>query len=152
MTHFREVSIEIMWCSDRGEPLEFPHYQSELAAGADLRSAVSMAVEPGQRVALPTGLKVGVPAGYEIQIRARSGFSLKSGLTLINGVGTIDADFRGEIHVLFVNLSTQTVSIARGDRLAQMVLCEVPRIRWKPVQGLSETGRGEGGFGSSGTH
>ncbi len=132
--------------------LELPTYQTPGSAGMDLRAAVSepIRLEPGQRIPVPTGLKIAVPMGYEAQIRPRSGLALKKGLTVVNTPGTIDSDYRGEVGVLLVNLGRQTVVIERGMRIAQMVIAPIRQVELLLVDELDETERGEGGFGSTG--
>jgi len=129
-----------------------PVYASEGAAGADLRAAVngSVTLAPGARAVIPTGLVLEIPHGFEGQVRARSGLALKHGLALANGVGTIDADYRGEVGVVVVNLGAEPVTIARGDRIAQLVVAPVARAAFEPAEALAGTARGAGGFGSTG--
>ena len=130
-----------------------PLYASPDAAGADLRAAVSepIVVSPGARALVPTGLTLEIPRGFEAQIRARSGLALKKGLALANGVGTIDADYRGEVGVIVVNLGDEPVTIARGERIAQLVLAPVARAVFTSAARLEESARGSGGFGSTGS-
>ena len=130
-----------------------PSYATEGAAGADLRAALGapLLLAPGERALVPTGLTLEIPAGLEGQVRARSGLALKKGLTLANGVGTIDSDYRGEIGVLVVNLGQEPVTIERGERIAQLVVARVERVVFEPSPGLAGSDRGEGGFGSTGT-
>ena len=136
------------------EGLALPAYETALSAGMDLRAAVPedepMSVAPGQRVLAPTGLTIALPAGYEAQIRPRSGLALKHGLTCLNTPGTIDADYRGEVKVILINLGQEPFVIKRGERIAQMVIAPVTRGEWDVVETLSETSRGAGGFGSTG--
>ena len=129
-----------------------PVYASEGAAGADLRAALAepLVVTPGGRALVPTGLVLEIPPGFEGQVRARSGLALKKGLALANGVGTIDADYRGEVGVVVVNLGTQPVTLARGDRVAQLVIAPVARAVFEDAPDLGGTARGAGGFGSTG--
>ena len=129
-----------------------PTYASPGAAGADLRAAVAepLVVAPGARLVVPTGLVLEIPAGFEGQVRARSGLALKKGLALANGVGTIDADYRGEVGVLVVNFGDEPVTLARGERIAQLVIAPVARAVFEEASGLGETARGGGGFGSTG--
>ena len=136
-------------CVDLGPP----HYASDLAAGADLRAAVPEPLElaPGARAVVPTGLTLEIPPGFEAQVRARSGLALKKGLALANGVGTIDADYRGEVGVIVVNLGAEPVTIERGERIAQLVVAPVVRAAFEPAPELNGTARGAGGFGSTGT-
>lgn len=133
-----------------GEAL--PAYQTPLSAGMDLRAAVTepVVLQPGRRTLVPTGLHIELPAGYEAQIRPRSGLALKQGVTVLNSPGTIDADYRGEIQVLLVNLSDQPFEIKRGERIAQMVVARHERVQWTEVSELSDTARGAGGFGHTG--
>lgn len=134
--------------------LQLPTYETALSAGMDLRAAVPedepMAVTPGQRVLAPTGLTIALPAGYEAQVRPRSGLALKHGITCLNTPGTIDADYRGEVKVILINLGQEPFTIKRGERIAQMVIAPVTQGEWDVVDALSETARGAGGFGSTG--
>ncbi|MBQ3204202.1 MAG: dUTP diphosphatase [Alistipes sp.] len=129
-----------------------PEYQTPLSAGMDLRANIkeSISLEPLQRALVPTGLYVELPAGYEMQIRPRSGLAAKQGITVLNAPGTIDADYRGEIKVILVNLSPKTVIINDGERVAQAVVARCEQVEWESVDELSSTERGEGGFGSTG--
>ncbi len=135
-----------------GEGLALPHYASEQAAGMDLRAAIEedITLQPGQRQLVPTGLAIALPAGFEAQVRPRSGLALKHGVTVLNSPGTIDADYRGEVGVILANLSDAPFVIRRGERIAQMVIAPVTRGRWQPCDTLPQTERGAGGFGSSG--
>ncbi|WP_300375530.1 dUTP diphosphatase [Henriciella sp.] len=136
------------------EGLPFPVYETEGAAGMDVRAAVqedkAIVLKPGERAMVPTGLSVAIPDGYEIQMRPRSGLAAKHGITCLNSPGTIDSDYRGEIKVILINHGDETFTIARGERIGQMVLAPVTRIAWQGVETLPETMRGEGGFGSTG--
>lgn len=134
-----------------GDGLPLPTYMSEHAAGADLCAAVDRAVvlEPGDRALVPTGFSIALPPGLEAQVRPRSGFAMRTGVTCLNSPGTIDADYRGPILVLLVNLGRDPVTIARGDRIAQLVVAPVARAEFQLVAGLDETARGTGGFGST---
>ncbi len=129
-----------------------PRYASELAAGADLSSASSEAIviEPGCWTAVPTGIRIELPPGYEAQVRPRSGLAARHGVTVLNAPGTIDADFRGEIHVLLINHGKEPYVVERGQRVAQLVVAPVERCVFKIAASLGESGRGEGGFGSTG--
>ena len=133
-----------------GNPL--PEYQTASAAGMDLRAEIEAPIKlrPLERAVVGTGLYMELPEGYEAQIRPRSGLAAKQGVTVLNSPGTIDADYRGEICVILVNLSNQDVTIGRGDRIAQMVIARYERAEWAEVEALSETARGAGGFGSTG--
>lgn len=146
------INVEIM-ALPASEGLELPRKMSELASGFDLYAAVTepMVLEPGKRALVPTGLALAMPAGLEAQIRPRSGLAYKHGITCLNTPGTIDADYRGEIKVLLINLGEESFAIARGERIAQMVFQTVPDVELVPVQELSETVRGAGGFGHTGT-
>jgi len=135
-----------------GRELPLPAYATDHAAGLDLLAAVSERLEiaPGQRQLVPTGISIALPAGYEAQIRPRSGLALKHGVTLLNSPGTIDADYRGEIGVILINHGTATFTVARGDRIAQLVVAPVSRLAWQEVAELPASTRGIGGFGSTG--
>jgi dUTP pyrophosphatase len=129
-----------------------PAYETLSSAGMDVRAALNETVtlHPLERKLIPTGLFLEIPHGYEVQVRPRSGLAYKNGVTVLNAPGTIDADYRGEVGVLLVNLSNEPFTIASGDRIAQLVVAKVEQIEWKPTDQLSETERGEGGFGSTG--
>ena len=131
---------------------DLPAYATEGAAGLDIRANITEAVvlSPLERQLIPTGLFVAIPLGYEIQIRPRSGLAFKHGITVLNTPGTIDADYRGEIKVLLVNLSNEPFSIEPGERIAQMVLAKHETLSWKTTEELPSTERGAGGFGSTG--
>jgi len=131
---------------------ELPKYETIGASGLDVRACLDQTVvlEPGQRVAIPTGLSVEIPKGYEIQVRSRSGWALKEGVSVLNSPGTVDADYRGEIKVILANLGNKPVKIQDQDRIAQLVLCPVIQLHWDPVAELTCTERGVGGFGSTG--
>jgi dUTP pyrophosphatase len=137
-----------------GQGLPLPAYETAMAAGMDLRAAVPedepLVLRPGDRHPVPTGLAMALPAGFEAQVRPRSGLAAKSGITCLNTPGTIDADYRGEVKVILVNLGEEAVTIRRGDRIAQMVIAPVVQASWAEVESLDETARGEGGFGSTG--
>ncbi|MDA7988764.1 MAG: dUTP diphosphatase, partial [Alphaproteobacteria bacterium] len=130
------------------EDLPLPSYATSGAAGMDLRASEDVVLGAGERLAVPTGLVVALPEGYEGQVRCRSGLALRHGLSLVNGVGTIDSDYRGEVKVLMVNLGSETVTLKRGERVAQMVVVAVERVELEESENLSETSRGSGGFGS----
>jgi dUTP pyrophosphatase len=135
-----------------GEGISLPRYASAGAAGMDLVAALDqpLTLQPGARAAVPTGIALALPEGYEAQVRPRSGLALKHGLTVLNSPGTIDADYRGEIQVILANLGAAPVTLARGERVAQLVLAPVSRIAWTPVEELPASGRGGRGFGSTG--
>lgn len=130
-----------------------PRYMSEFAAGADLSAAIDkpIVIAPRERVAVGTGLAMAIQSGYEGQVRPRSGMALRYGLTVVNAPGTIDSDYRGEVKVLLVNLSDEAVTIVSGDRIAQLVIAPVSQAEFLSVDSLSDTERGSGGFGSTGS-
>ena len=130
-----------------------PAYQTVGAAGADLHACLDEAVvlRPLERKVIPTGLALSIPEGFEVQIRARSGMSIKHGITMVNGIGTIDADYRGELGILLINVSQEDFVIEPGMRVAQMVLARYEKAEWDQVDELDTTERGAGGYGSSGT-
>ncbi len=130
-----------------------PAYQTDGAAGMDIHAYLqekAVILQPLERRMIPTGLTAALPVGYEIQIRARSGLSIKHGITMVNGIGTIDADYRGEIGVLVINLSSEPFEITHGMRIAQMVVARYERVVWREVERLSDSTRGTKGFGSTG--
>ena len=131
---------------------DLPRYETIASAGMDLRAHIEQDIilKPLERSIIPTGLFMALPVGYEAQVRPRSGLAAKYGLTVLNSPGTIDADYRGEIGVILVNLSNVDFTIKNGERVAQMVIAKHERAKWNPVQSLSETIRGAGGFGSTG--
>jgi dUTP pyrophosphatase len=135
-----------------GEGLALPAYATDGAAGMDVVSAEDVTIEPGARHPVATGLSMAIPHGYEIQVRPRSGLAFKHGITVPNTPGTIDSDYRGELKVLLINHGTQPFAIARGDRVAQLVLAPVVQAAWAEVEELGATARGAGGFGSTGGH
>lgn len=134
-------------------PHELPAFQTVGSAGMDLRAWLSYPVtlQPMERKLIPTGLYMALPIGYEAQIRPRSGLAIKRGLSLVNTPGTIDSDYRGEVMIPIINLSTEEQVIEDGERVAQMIIAKYERIDWKPVEELDYTERGAGGFGHSGT-
>ncbi len=134
-------------------PHNLPHYETAASAGMDLRAHISEALtlEPLGRAIIKTGLFIELPIGIEAQVRPRSGLAAKNGITVLNAPGTIDADYRGEIGVILVNLSNESYTIESGERIAQLVIARHERAEWVQVEDLSQTDRGEGGFGSTGT-
>ncbi len=134
------------------EDIPLPAYETEHAAGMDLRAAVqeSISLEPGARALVPTGIRVALPEGYEAQVRPRSGLAIRHGISMVNAPGTVDADFRGELRVILINHGEEPFTIRRGDRIAQMIVAPITRIAWQPVQDLPESTRGSGGFGHTG--
>jgi dUTP pyrophosphatase len=137
-----------------GEGIPLPAYETALAAGMDLRAAVAddapLTLKPMARAMVPTGLAFAVPAGFEAQVRPRSGLAAKAGITCLNTPGTIDADYRGEVKVILINLGEEDFVIRRGDRIAQLVIAPVATASWMEVESLDATARGAGGFGSTG--
>ena len=131
---------------------KLPNYETELSAGVDLRANIeqSIALKPLERKLIPTGLFIELPAGHEAQIRPRSGLAFKHGITVLNSPGTIDADYRGELKILLVNLSNEAFSIENGERIAQMVIAKHEQAEWIETEELEVTQRGAGGFGSTG--
>ncbi|MBQ9286908.1 MAG: dUTP diphosphatase [Bacteroidaceae bacterium] len=129
-----------------------PQYATDMSAGMDIRANLNQpfVLKPMQRCLVPTGLFISLPDGYEAQIRPRSGLALKKGVTVLNTPGTIDADYRGEIGIILINLSQEDYVIEDGERVAQMIITRYEQIRWRPVEVLDETERGAGGFGHSG--
>jgi dUTP pyrophosphatase len=132
--------------------LPLPGYATTLSAGMDLLAAIEgeVRLEPGARLLVPTGVALALPEGFEAQVRPRSGLALKHGLTLLNAPGTIDADYRGEIKAILINLGAQPFTLRRGDRIAQLIVAPVTRVAWREVENLSASERDDGGFGSTG--
>lgn len=143
------VKIEMM---DHARELGLPAYQTEGSAAMDLRAALEedLVLEPGRTALVPTGLKIALPAGYELQIRPRSGLALKHNLTVLNSPGTIDSDYRGEVKVILSNFGSESFTVERGMRICQALLARVSRISWEAVERVPETDRGAGGFGHTG--
>ena len=135
-----------------GEGLELPSYATAQSAGMDLVAAVPnpVTLRPGERLLIPTGLAIALPAGHEAQVRPRSGLALKHGITVLNAPGTIDADYRGEIGVILVNLGQEPFTVERGARIAQLIVARFGQVAWRPGEDLEESTRGTGGFGSTG--
>lgn len=133
--------------------LTLPTYATDSSAGMDLTAALEEAIElaPGERMLIPTGLSMALPDGFEAQVRPRSGLALKHGITVLNTPGTVDADYRGEIGVILINLGQEPFTIERGMRIAQMVIARHETVSWQVVEDLDDTSRGTGGFGSTGT-
>jgi dUTP pyrophosphatase len=142
--------VEVVWLP-HGEGLTLPGYASQGAAGADLMAAVDVTLLPGQRARVGCGFAMALPEGFEAQVRPRSGLALTHGVTVLNAPGTIDSDYRGEVAVVLVNLGERPYQVARGDRIAQMVVAPVTRAAFARVDGLDDTDRGSSGFGSTGT-
>lgn len=135
-----------------GEGLALPAYATPGAAGMDVLAAEDVTLAPGARHAVATGLALAIPEGFEIQVRPRSGLALKHGISVPNTPGTIDSDYRGELKIILINHSAEPFAIARGDRVAQLVLAPVVQAAWREVADLDDTARGAGGFGSTGGH
>jgi len=135
-----------------GDGLPLPSYATAGSAGVDLAAAIDepLMLAPGARAAVPTGIALALPEGYEAQLRPRSGLALRHGVTVLNSPGTIDADYRGELSVILANLGQETVTIARGQRIAQLVISPISRVAWERVAELPASARGAGGFGSTG--
>ncbi|WP_342076611.1 dUTP diphosphatase [Yoonia sp. SS1-5] len=147
-------AIRLQWLADADTSLGLPAYETDGAAGADLRANLPdkapVTLMPGDRSLIPTGLRMAIPAGYEVQVRPRSGLALKHGLALVNAPGTIDSDYRGPVGVILINLGADPFTIAHGMRIAQMVVAPVQQAVFVEAATLDETARGAGGFGSTG--
>lgn len=133
---------------------ELPTYETFSSAGMDVRASLDSPVtlKPLERALIPTGLRIQLPHGYECQIRPRSGLALRHGISLVNTPGTVDADYRGEIGIILINLSSEPFTVNNGDRIAQMVITNYTRVEWEPVEKIDETERGDGGFGHTGVN
>ena len=151
MSEAKKVIFKVM---EHGQGIALPSYESDHAAGMDVRAAVPenepLTLSPGKRVLVPTGLQMALPVGYEAQIRPRSGLAYKHGISLVNSPGTIDADYRGELKILMINLGEQAFTVNRGERIAQMIIAPVVHLEPEVAEELPETERGDGGFGSTG--
>ncbi|BDG08313.1 dUTP diphosphatase [Anaeromyxobacter paludicola] len=144
------VTVKIQRVAGRGEPLELPSYQTAGSAGLDLRADEACLLAPGERRLVPTGLRLELPAGYEGQVRPRSGLALKHGVGMVNAPGTIDSDYRGEVGVILVNWGQAPFEVRRGERIAQLVVAPVVRAELELADALAGSDRGAGGFGSTG--
>jgi dUTP pyrophosphatase len=146
------VQVPVMQLAS-AEGLPLPQYATAGAAGVDLSAAVHepVVIPPGGRAVVPTGIAIALPAGFEAQVRPRSGLAAKAGITVLNAPGTVDSDYRGEIQVILANFGEQPFAVARGERIAQLVVAPVTQVAWRATDELSETARGAGGFGSTGT-
>ncbi|WNG19806.1 dUTP diphosphatase [Cystobacter fuscus] len=146
------ITVRVRRVRTHPEPLPLPRYETALAAGMDLRADIEgeLTLGPLERAAIPTGLAMALPPGFEAQLRPRSGLALRHGLTLLNSPGTVDADYRGEVQVVLVNLSSHPFTVKRGERIAQLVVAPVSRASLVEWEVLDSTERGEGGFGSTG--
>jgi dUTP pyrophosphatase len=148
----KKIDVAVMKLPS-AEGLPLPAYATAGSAGLDLAAAVSnpITIAPGGRAMVPTGLAIALPEGYEAQVRPRSGLAARSGVTVLNTPGTIDADYRGEIQVILANFGDQPFKVSRGERIAQLVVAPVTQLAWQATDKLPETARGAGGFGSTGT-
>ncbi len=146
------LTVKVRRVRTHAEPLPLPRYETAQAAGLDLRADIDgeRVLGPLERLAVPTGLALALPPGYEGQVRPRSGLALRHGVTLLNAPGTVDADYRGEVQVVLINLSNEPFTLRRGDRVAQLVVAAVPAVALEEVEVLEETSRGGNGFGSTG--
>jgi dUTP pyrophosphatase len=146
------VPVEVVRVRPGPAALALPRYMTPAAAGLDLQADVERDVDlaPGDRALVPTGIALALPPGYEAQVRPRSGLAVRAGVTVLNAPGTIDADYRGEIQVVLVNLGSAPVTVRRGERIAQLIVAPVTRIVWREVSALPDSDRGDGGFGSTG--
>jgi len=146
--------IQVMWEAEADQSLGLPDYETEGAAGADLRANFadrgSLTLAPGARALVPTGVRIAIPPGFEVQIRPRSGLALKHGITLTNTPGTIDSDYRGSLGIILQNAGDAEFLVGHGDRIAQMIVAPVLQARFTVVEALGATARGSGGFGSTG--
>lgn len=142
--------MNVMIVNKRGQ---LPSYETSGSAGMDLRACIDepVVIESGKYALVPTGISIALPEGFEAQVRARSGLAVKHGIGLVNGIGTIDSDYRGEIKVALINYGDNAFTINDGDRIAQMVIARYEKVEWEVVDSLPETTRGEGGFGHTGT-
>ncbi len=144
------VTVRVRRVGTRGPPLELPRYETSGSAGLDLRADEAFSLAPGERRLVPTGLAVEIPPGHEGSVRPRSGLAIRHGVGMVNAPGTVDSDYRGELQVILVNHGQEPVAFQRGDRIAQMVIAPVVQAELLEVEALGETGRGAGGFGSTG--
>ena len=148
------MQIRLIWDDGADRDVPLPADEAAGAAGADVRAnfpeRTPLILHPGERALIPTGMRLAIPEGYEVQVRPRSGLALKHGIALINAPGTIDSDYRGELKVILINHGPEAFTIARGERIGQMLLAPVTRLVWEQVETLDETDRGAGGFGSTG--
>ena len=135
---------------DKAKNFDLPEYATQGSSGVDLRSSEDYIIKPFERALVATGIRLAIPAGYEVQVRPRSGLALKHGIIIPNAPGTIDSDYRGEVKVILMNLGREDFIIKAGDRIAQMILAPVAKISWEECAELEETARGSGGFGSTG--
>ncbi len=146
-----QLRLNVRRVGNRGPPLPLPRYETAGSAGLDLRADEAFSLLPGERRLVPTGLAVEIPPGHEGSVRPRSGLAIRHGVGMVNAPGTVDSDYRGELQVILVNHGQAPVTFERGERIAQLVIAPVARAELTLVETLSETGRGAGGFGSTGT-
>lgn len=146
-----ELTIRISRVDTAGADLRLPTYATQGSSGMDVRSSIDLMAKPGETVLVPTGFQIEIPAGYEAQVRPRSGLAIKHGIGILNSPGTIDSDYRGEVKVILANFGKEDFQIRRGDRIAQLVIAPVVRAVLEEVQSVDETKRGSGGFGHTGT-
>ncbi len=151
MTQTTKIAVAVQRLP-HGEDLPLPAYATSDSAGLDLMAATDepLTLQPGERRLIPTGLAMALPTGFEAQVRPRSGLALKQGITVLNSPGTIDADYRGEVGVILINLGQEAFTVERGQRIAQMVVAPVTQLAWQEVRNLEDSARGSGGFGSTG--
>jgi len=147
-----DITTFLISQTEDAKDLPLPTRQTPGSAGLDLYSKINITIKKGERVLVPTGIRIALPFGYEAQIRPRSGLALKYGVTVLNAPGTVDADYRGEVCVLLINLGTEDFAINRGDRIAQMVITKVEMIQFEKVEELPDSQRGTGGYGSTGVN
>lgn len=145
-----EMRVTEFLISRTNDDLPLPTRQTNMAAGFDLHATIDAEIKKGERLLIPTGIKIALPFGYEAQIRPRSGLALKHGITVLNTPGTVDADYRGELKVLLINLGQEDFIVNKGDRIAQMVIAKVETVEFKLVEELPESERGDKGYGSTG--
>ncbi|HLA68094.1 MAG TPA: dUTP diphosphatase [Bacteroidota bacterium] len=146
------IKVKIARIAPESLDIPLPQYSTEGSAGMDLCAAVAseLVIDPGETVLVPTGIRIELPVGFEAQVRPRSGLAIKHGVGILNSPGTIDSDYRGEIRVILTNFSKNRFVVKRGDRIAQMVVSAYARVDWDPVEALTDSKRGEGGFGHTG--
>lgn len=146
------IKVKIARIAPESLDIPFPQYSTEGSAGMDLCAAVAgeLVIDPGETVLVPTGIRIELPVGFEAQVRPRSGLAIKHGVGILNSPGTIDSDYRGEIRVILTNFSKNRFVVKRGDRIAQMIVSAYARVDWDPVEALTDSKRGEGGFGHTG--
>ncbi len=149
----QQISIRICRVSDRIKDIPLPSYATDGSSGMDIRAGVEdkLTLRPGETALIPTGFRIEVPPGYEAQVRPRSGLAINNSVGILNSPGTIDSDYRGEVKIVITNFGKKEFTVARGDRIAQLVIAPVAHATWKEVSSIDSTSRGEGGFGHTGT-